>query len=382
MTSAANSFADGRHGPVGWRPADRFDEWLQIPVALESTHPHFDIRRARPADFDAIFDLVNAAFGYMRPRPVYDWLYRRNPYGLARCWVVYDRGSGQLLGSTAAWPWPMARGEQPVEGTLGGDWVIAPGWQRQGIGSLRADVRRTHPWQQRITSLSWPNEKSRARSVKVGRGDNVLGSIPRHVLLLRPGRLLATRGWAAPFCNLLGSVSHAALALWRRALIGARPAVAVEEVRRFTADFDGVTLRCMAWSGFWSPHDAEFLNWRYLDHPLGQYTAFAVRDGNDLGGYAVLRIVADEAWLMELAAAAAPRLHAGALLLHAIDVARDAGCTHVLFSAPPRWRHWPLLHAAGFLPTRSGILIWAGGPDPTVLQIDNWQCVPGDMDAV
>ncbi|HUI25890.1 MAG TPA: hypothetical protein VL403_07370, partial [Candidatus Kryptonia bacterium] len=89
---------------------DRFDEWLHAPAPLESTHPQYDCRRARPAEFDAIYDLVDESFGTKRPRPLYDWLYRRNPYGTARCWVVIDRASGRLIGNTSTWPWPMAHG--------------------------------------------------------------------------------------------------------------------------------------------------------------------------------------------------------------------------------------------------------------------------------
>lgn len=359
---------------------DRFRDWLQAPVPLESTHPRFDIRRARPEEFDGIYDLVDESFGVERPRAVYDWLYRRNPYGLARCWVVIDRASGRLVGNTAAWPWPMARGAQLVEGAQSGDWVIAPRWQRQGISGLRAEVRRSHPWNNKVTVLSWPNEKSRGSGIKRDLSADILGPVPKAVLPLNTTSLLSERGWPALLARAGGSITDAVRAMWRTVSLGGQSREAITQVRRFDAAFDDVTQRCMAWPGFWSPHDADFLNWRYLDHPAGQYVAFALADSTDLAGYYVLKIVAPAAWLMEFAAPTSSRGIADALLRHAIETARDAGCSHLKFSAPAAWRHWKLFRTAGFLPALSDIYVWPAGEGPEVMQLSMWQWVPGDMD--
>jgi GNAT superfamily N-acetyltransferase len=372
---------DEGRGPVGRRLPDRFEEWLHLPVPLESTHPRFDIRRAPPAEFDAIYGLVDDAFGVRRPRALYDWLYRRNPYGRARCWVVIERASGRLIGSTASWPWPMARGAEPIEGVLAGDWVVAPDWQRQGIAALRGKVRALHPWQDTITALSWPNEKSLAQGRKYDRSVELLGPVPRGVLPLKSAALLRARQWPAPLRSVLGTAGDIALQAWRTLILRTRGGEDIKEVRRFDATFDAVTQRCMAWHGFWPPHDAEFLNWRYLDHPTAQYAAFALVTSAGPAGYCVVRTEAEAAWLMEFAAPAAPRHLANALLLSAIAVARDAGCTCLKFSAPPGWRHWRLFRTAGFLPILSEVFFWPAGP-PEVMQLNQWQWVPGDMDAL
>ncbi len=138
----------------------------------------------------------------------------------------------------------------------------------------------------------------------------------------------------------------------------------------------------MTWPGFWSPHDAEFLNWRYLGHPTAQYLAFALVDGHKLAGYYVLRIDRQTSWLMEFVAPVSPRRLASAMLLHLIETARASGCSHLSFSAPPRWRHWKVLHAAGFLPMRSEVYLWPSGDEPELTQLHMWQWVPGDMDFV
>lgn len=350
-------------------------------MPLESTHPRFDIRRATPAEFDGIYELVNESFGFKHTRAQYDWLYRRNPCGTARCWVTVDRASRRLIGSTASWPWPMARGAEPAQGVLAGDWVIAPGWQRQGIGGLRAEVRRSHPWDS-IIALSWPNEKSRGAGIKRGRGERIVGPVPKAVLMLKMTGYLAGRGWPALPAVVSGAVTDAALTLWRTALLRGQRGVAFDEVRRFDSTFDNITLRCMSWDGFWSPHDSDFLNWRYVDHPLRSYVAFAVSVGGEVIGYYVLRVDPDAAWLMEFVAPSSSPHVGGAMLLHVIKTARDAGCAYLKFSAPPRWRHWRLFHAGGFVRVPSEIYLWPGGASPEVWQLDKWQWVPGDMDDI
>jgi len=105
-------------------------------------------------------------------------------------------------------------------------------------------------------------------------------------------------------------------------------------------------------------------------------------DSHKLAGYAVLRIDGPASWLMEFVTPVSPRRLAGALLVHLIETARAAGCTHLKFSAPPRWRHWGLLRAVGFLPVPSEIYLWSAGEEPGLRQLTMWQWVPGDMDDV
>jgi hypothetical protein len=379
-TESAVALSGAGDGPFRVPRVDRFEEWLHAPAPLESMHPRFDIRRAVPAEFDGIYDLVNEAFGFERSRLRHDWIYRHNPYGTARCWVVIHRASGRLVGSTASWPWPMARGTQRVEGTQGGDWVIAPGWQRQGISELRSPVWRSHAWHNNTIALSWPNEKSRGSGIKRGRSVDIVGPVPKAVLILNAKAYLAGRDWPAVVSAVGGSVVGTALMAWRRLLIRRETGLAVEAVRRFESSFDTVTQRCMAWPGFWSPHDADFLNWRYLDHPTAHYLAFALVDGGALAGYSVLKIDGQVSWLMEFVTPVSPRRLGAVLLLHTIETARAAGCTHLKFSAPPGWRHWRLFRAAGFVRVPSEIYLWPGGEAPEVRQLTMWQWVPGDMD--
>lgn len=80
---------------------DQFEEWLHVPVPYACPDPRFEIRRASKADFDEIYDLVDEAFEFKRSRAEHDWLYRRNPGGKGRCWIIVERETGMIVGSDA-----------------------------------------------------------------------------------------------------------------------------------------------------------------------------------------------------------------------------------------------------------------------------------------
>ena len=156
----------------------------------------------------------------------------------------------------------------------------------------------------------------------------------------------------------------------------------MEEVGRFDSGFDEVTERCMAWKGFWSPHDAEFLNWRYLDRPLGTHRALAVLDGDEVAGYCVVRSDGRTGLLMEFTApepGEVPLL----LLRSAMEAARAAGCRRLAFDATPGWRHWPTFRAAGLEDRRPRRFLQVDTYHPLGAgRLEDWQLLPGDDDAI
>lgn len=343
----------------------RFEAWLSVPLPPQPPHPRLEVRRAHPSEFEKIYELVDEAFGNRRSRALYDWLYRRNPNGTARCWIVVEKNGGKLAASGADCPWSVARGDQPCKGYLTADYVVSSAWQGRSMSELRRKVRFSHPWTAQQIQLAWPNEKSVGRTRKHGRSESILGPIPQGHLDLDTG---ATR-------------TRAPQAGGRRRFSGPAPEPGVEELRRFDSAFDGLTRRCMAWDGFWLPHDSEFLNWRYLEHPTREYIAFAVTDAEDVAAYAVVNACSKSARLMEFVAPQQPDPIPRALLRRAAEVAREAGCRRLGFFSGPAWPHWPLFRSAGFTQAGGEMYFLADGPQgPQVRCLENWRFVPGDND--
>lgn len=254
--------------------------------------------------------------------------------------------------------------------------MVDPEYQRQGLTTLRRSVQDSNPLHESETRIGWPNEKSVAHMRKTGRVAELAGPLYEGIFPLEAPARWVSREWARRLVAPWGRLREG----WARDAAAAPRHLTLEEVRRFDSAFDRATRRCMAWNGFWSPHDADFLNWRYLDRPLGTHRALAVREGDEVAGYCVVRTDGGKGLLLEFAApdrGEVPRL----LLRTALKAAREAGRRHLGFFATPRWRHWTTFRAAGLLPRRPYRFLQLTGSPPLGAQtLENWQLVPGDGD--
>lgn len=362
---------------------DDFDEWFRTPVASTSPDPRIEVRRAEPSEFDRVYDLVDEAFGFKRPRALNEWVYRHNPHGLARCWVTVERATRQLVGASTNWPWPMARGMSPVSGSQGGDNVLLPNHRHLGLAENARRIRESHPWTRSIISYGWPNPNAARRIGKRPDAARLIGVLPSRVFPLQARPYLARRGLPQPVAAIAGRMLDSLFASWSD-LVLRRPFNGhIEPIRRFDAAFDEVTRRCMAWKGYWSPHDSDFLNWRYLRDPIREHLGFALTVGSTLTAYSVVRLGSERAHLMEFVVPPEQPGAARMLLLHTIKATAAAGCSQLAVTAPPGWRHWQLLRSAGFVNSASTLLmyVYSWRDDmPGVQTLENWQMLGGDFD--
>ncbi len=360
-------------------PPDLFDEWLSLPVTEESPDPRFRVRPAREEDFERIYDCVDEGFGRKRPRAMFDWMYRANPYGRARMWITEEVSSGRLLKTGGIFPWPIWRGDDPRMGGLGGDAATVPDWQRKGLSAIRRVVRRSHPWGKSMTTFAGPNQGSRIVMKKAGEDSGLLGALRGGVAVLRAAPLFERAGVPGAFARVGGAIATPIFSAWSRLGARADAATRLIEIDRFTTDLDDVTLRTMHFPKYWCPHNAAWLNWRYLDHPFESYSAFALTVDERPVAYSVLRLAGAEASLSEFAAEPA---HAGALMAETLRVARESGAAWVNFFATPGWRHWPVFRRAGFLPYTTNNYFEAKDwlDQEASERFDAWQVTPGDRD--
>lgn len=356
----------------------RFEKWLHAPVARGSADPRFEVLRARPERFEAIFDFVDDVFGEKRPRAEYDWLYRRNPNGLARCWITLEKASGRIVASNAGWPWRAALADRRRLASLSGDAAVARDLQRRGLPQVRRGVSRSHAMREKNLIFGWMNEKSVARARKWGSSGQVAGPLPRAVLYLKTRTRLARRGLPRALAALAGPAVDIRDALRRRARERARP-LRVEDVSRFDERFESVADAALRWQGYWFPRDAAFLDWRYAGHPTHLYRSLALLRGERLIAWCVVRLDGARATLMEFAApddAALP----SRLLEVAAAAAREAGCERLELFASPVWRGWSQLRAAPFIERVSPFRLYLRSGSAESSRLDEWQLLPGDHD--
>lgn len=365
-------------------PVDDFDEWLRVPVAHRCEDPRFDVWRASPRDFERVWDVVDAAFHKKRSRALYEWQYLRNPSGTPRVWITSLRETGQFIKVGGGFPWPIWRDREVLRGSVGGDAATLPEWQRKGLSAIRRHVQQSHPWYDTTCSISGPNAGSRVVIRKAGQGEQLLGRLRGGVAPLRATSLFARFGLPAVLARPLGSVVDLALAPATGTLRprARRDSARVESVARFDSAYDEVTERTMHWSGYWCPHNADFLNWRYLDHPVEEYVALALVEADHPIAYAVVRLAGAGATLAEFAVERSAPERAAHLVLACRDLAREAGCAYLDFFSTPAWRHWPFFRRAGFLPyaSHNHFEVRYEERAPEAYDVRNWQITPGDRD--
>jgi hypothetical protein len=232
--------------------------------------------------------------------------------------------------------------------------------------------------------IGWPNPKTLARAANRGWTALSLGPLPRWVLPLRTARHLQPRySLPKPLAAAAGAATDFSLGL-ARALGTVGHNVRVESISAFDDGFDPVTWAGMAAPEFWSPHDAEFLNWRYVAHPIREYACLAACEGDDPCGYSVVRLAPNRAVLMELAFPPNAPHVAHTLIRRAAKIAREAGCPKLDFETTPSWPYAALLKRAGFMEAPSKLYLAAYGRsfphEETALE--HWRLVPGDQDAL
>lgn len=355
----------------------RFETWFRNNQDCVRSDGRYEARAVRPEEFDRVYDCVDDAFGTQRSRAAYDWLYRRNPLGSARCIAVFDRdGDGDVASSHAYFPWPLRLGSERLDGVIGGDEATRPALRGSGVSRLRRSLDSEQPSR---TEIAWPNRSNRQMQAHLGRSVPGAGPLPRLGLPLRVGPWLRRHG--VP--ERVGSIGDA-FVVGVEALLVSGAHADVERVSRFDARFDGLTSHCVGWRGYWSDRDAEFLNWRYLSHPTRRYAVLAVPSGDEPRAFCVVSLTPPRAFLAEFVVESGDTAAARALVRRAARTTREAGCEILEFFCSPGSPALPLLRRCGFVRLRSGVFLYLRAPRPVEEYRDpaGWRLAPGDSDVI
>jgi hypothetical protein len=185
----------------------------------------------------------------------------------------------------------------------------------------------------------------------------------------------------APFGPTTSAVVNRLADRWRHYVLRSTDRVHLEELKEFDSSIDNVIDSSLRADGYWCSRSAEFLNWRYVNHPRHEYAARIATVEGDLSGYSVTRFYQSRAHIMEFVAPGSDNAVASALLRQSVQDALDAGCQAVDVYATRNWRFWPLFRRAGFMKRESNVYISARcDARVDIGKEENWQLLPGDSD--
>ncbi len=349
-------------------------DWQEAQQPFQSPDPRFEFRLSSPEDFPEIYALLNTVFNSQRTTAEYDWIYKRNPYGEARCRVVAEKNSGRIVHTCAHFPWPLNKGDQQSAAVHVGDTATLASAQRQGLLSMRLQFQRSHLWTSQQIEIGLPNAASREADRKYKPGIPITPT-PFARKILNWQRFLATKGIPRTLANIAAPMIDTMIRPTHREPSDLR----IEPIHRFDQQHQTLSLEYSHSDGFWCPHGAQWMNWRYIGHPSKKYVAHALYSNDELKAFSVVRLDSDSAMLMELVSSDA---HFSKILLAKVEaVARDAGAIAIDTYASESWKQWPALKQQRYFMRPSDIYWVTDSIDcPEALLAKNWQLLPGDSD--
>ena len=221
----------------------------------------FTVRAFQPGDEAQILGLFNRCFPHA-PRTLehFRWKYQHNPFGNERISLAFDP-DGRLVAHYAGYPLRLTTGETVHHI---GDTMTAPAVRQVGRGPTSILGRIVNHFYTTFCE----------GGVAFNFGFNTANIQKLSTRFFRAVRVapVAYRVWPAP----------PRVARWRRWARGYQ----IEIVRELAPEFDELAPR-----GFMVRRDAQYLRWRYLDHPDVSYLFLALRRWRRLVGWAVFRTI-------------------------------------------------------------------------------------------
>ncbi len=230
----------------------------------------------------------------------FKWLYRDNPLGPAWSWFACDTVSRQAVGAASVFRRALWLGSEVRVCGQVGDFAIDPSYRSLGP-ALMLQRATFQPVARGDLALCYdcpPHDRGMSTFRRLGM--TASATMRRYARLLRTDRQLGRRlgsgvlaACAIPFGN----------ALLRAAALGSPRSTALELALHedpFGDEFTDLDRRVGARDVIRSRRTAADLNWRYRDDPLHEYEVLTARRRGELLGFAVLAVIDDDAFIVDL----------------------------------------------------------------------------------
>ena len=236
--------------------------------------------------------------------PLYDnarfnWLYKNNPHGLARTWIMSDTASSTVVGMAGAFPRRVYIGVQEATCWVLGDFCIHEHYRLLGpaLQLQRACLADMHP---ETVAFSYDFPSASMLAVYKRLHIDPLGNICRFAKPLRIDRKVEELVRVPPLVSLMKWVGNLALAFQDRSVCDTGElTIALHE--GWCGEEFSVLARDVGWQyGVCVQRSAEYLNWRYVANPLLRCEILTARRHGVLVAYSVFAQSGEDAMVMDL----------------------------------------------------------------------------------
>jgi Acetyltransferase (GNAT) domain len=312
----------------------------------------------------------------------FNWLYQENPAGPAQAWLAWDTATEKLIGVAAAFPRLMQVDGNTTSCYVLGDFCIDGGHRSLGpaLQLQRACLARVHSGEIPFC-YDFPSQSMMAVYRRLG--TSAAGNMLRFSKPLRVDRKVTRMIGPGNLSKGVSAIANRLLAFKPRGRRRPGSCEITILAGRFGDEFSDLDQRVTSSYRLCGRRTAEYLNWRYRDHPLSLHEAVTARRNGELQGYAVFAQQGEDALLADVACAAGTEVIEDVLE----GVAELLRKREIHGISAPVWDSSPLIPAlrqAGYYARESTpMVVYARSNSPfeeALAAKKNWYLTNGDRD--
>lgn len=336
-------------------------------------------RAALDSDRGCLIELIRRHLATGSNERRFGWLYCDGPHGIARAWMVCD--NGVPVGTAAAFPRKMYFDGRERTGFVFGDFCMDQQYRSLGP-ALQLQRKCLEEIEKEPFEISYDFPSQSMLAVYKRLGIHQTGAVVRWAKLLRTDRLIKSSVRSKLLIRGFNALANAALARWGWRGKKSRCELDIHE-GRCGGEFSDLDSQLRYQRGIKTVRSAEYLNWRYLDHPSIRYEILTARRADVLIGYVIFIGETEDANIVDLCSVEEPKVVAR-LLWGVSDLLRRRGRTTVSLNAGSSHPWNSLFALVGFRKRDQSPLVVCstkGGHPTGAAHHQNWYLMSGERES-
>lgn len=357
------------------RPSDEHprtgEHAKEASTTAPNATPDIAIRPATLSDRESVISVVSEIF-QRDSTDRYEWLYLANPHGRALSWLAIENASGTPLGVTSMFPRKVVVNGRVRIGSIGGDCYVMPAARRSGLATRlhQASFKEMNargvefmygpPWAKNLRALV------RAGSTEVATYREYSRLLTSNAAILGMSAIIPQALHRIISPRLMARLTLSPYQALQRLCGADEDGCALEPAERFGDEWQAFFEDAVAGYSTCCVRDADYLNWRYIDRPIGSHDqeAMVLRHRAKLCGLVVVEERPQSLLVADLFTRVDSKGMEVALQLTAKE-ALQRGYDRVTFKTLPNPRLTRRLFKLGFLPgSGRGFQVACGTDDP------------------
>jgi len=341
------------------------------------------VRRARyESESQELIDALQANLPHLPHARLFPWLYLNNPAGEAWAWVATDSETERIIGIAAAFPRRILYRGEEVRSYVLGDFCIDAAHRSLGVAlTLQRACLEGLFKEDSGFAVDFPSRTMLAVYKRMQIDANA--TMIRYAKPLRADRKVNERVPVRAVARGISAVVNAGLRLRDSGMKAAGDWTIATDGGPWGEEFTQAARQWSPGTGVCVLRTADYLNWRYREHPTQSYEMLTARRGDKLRGYLILHMSGEDCTVDDLMAD--DDEVRGLLLTEATSLGRERRI-HTL-SVPGLSTHpgSQFLEKCGFRPRESSPVVLMALPRPAQRQIgpanDQWYLTSGDWES-